>query len=1531
MDSEAVLRGSESNSAIDKQQSNVRIVGIGASAGGLEVLRELMESLPHSNSLSYIIAQHVSPTHVSVLMNLLAPLTCLTVQDLVDKQLPEPGIVYITPPNSDVVLEKGRLRLTKPKQPIGPKPSVNHFFHSLADELEEQAIGIILSGTGSDGASGMRAIKAVGGITIVQEPDTAKYDGMPKAAILTGSVDLILSPNEIGAALARLMDQPRDLSIALSGDRESDEYTQVGNLVRSNTAFKLSEYKQGTVRRRIARRMNILGIGTISEYIEHLKSHKDESLLLMRDTFISVTAFFRDQEAFFALERVIGEIVSNQKDKGVIRCWVPGCASGEEVYSIAMLFEEAMRGEKNTAMQYMIFASDLDDDAVERARAALYPISELETVPKALRDLYTEVVGDHCRILKSIRSRVVFARQNVIDDPPFARLDLISCRNLMIYLNQPVQKRVMEIFHYALNPGGYLFLGKSEGADMHRDLFKAVDSRARIYQRQKGVAHYALPVTQGVPRAQSGSVEYSKNATTSTDLISMRTLEELTERYAPPSLVVNDEDSVVHFQGNLKPYLNFPKGSADMYLFDLLDASVRAELRALVYRCRRDIQSVEGASWTVEIGGKSHVVTPRISPLEPGQRSLLLVSFLTIPLEEGKKIERVVEATERESLIISELEQELANTRTHLNIVVEELETSNEELQSLNEELQSANEEMQSTNEELQTSNEELQSTNEELLTVNEELQVKTAELESTASDLINVKQSLAFPLIVVDKQLRITQVNDACSAIVALDSPLEGCSLNSVQWLVDVPGLSGDVRRVMQEGSQFRGVCIEGETVYQLHIMPYRPIRGELSGAVLLFDDITAQHLAETALRESNERYDLAVQGTNDGIWDWKIPSNQFYMAPHFKEILGHRDDEIESSFQAWESRLHPDDKARTLTALAAHLKDGIPYEVEYRLRHKSGDYLWIRMRGEVIRDRHGDPLRMAGSITDITARRAAEDELRLAASVFSNTLDGILITTPDGKILKVNKAFERMLGYSTDEIIGQHTRILRSGRHGDDFYRTMWKEIAEHGIWQGEIWDRHKDGHMVPVWLSISTLYDNDGKVERYIALMYDISEQKESQKHINYLAHFDALTGLPNRFLFTDRLGHALAQVKRQQRKLALFFIDLDNFKHINDTRGHPMGDELLSQVAKRLTAITRESDTVARLSGDEFTLLIEDTIDDANVRMTAQKILKILSEPFDLTDGQAFVTASIGIAIFPEDGDSIDSLLKHADLAMYRSKEVGRNHFNFYTQEMSDRVQERMTLHNSLRQALDQKALELHYQPIMNVGMGTCVGAEALIRWQHSDMGWVSPTKFIPVAEESDLIHSLGEWVLQTACLQMNGWLKAGMELGSLAVNVSGKQIVIGDFVNIARRVLEETGCPSERIVLELTESFIMRESEGAIKALNQLRALGFGIAIDDFGTGYSSLSYLKRLPVTKLKLDQSFVQDIPGDPNDAAIARAILGLGDILGLEVVAEGVESKEQHKFLLSEGCAQSQGFLYSRPLTSPTFANFIPNGNQF
>ncbi|WP_177170253.1 EAL domain-containing protein [Nitrosomonas marina] len=1526
------MRSKDLNRANTNSSSNnnVRLVGIGASAGGLEALRDLMESLPESNCLSYVIAQHVSPTHVSMLINLLSPLTHLTVQDLKDQQLPEPKNVYITPPNNDVILDKGLFRLVKPQHSIGPKPSVNRFFFSLADELKEHAIGIILSGTGSDGASGIKAIKEAGGITIAQNPETAKYDGMPKAALHTGSVDLTLTSSDIGKVLPRLLDHPTDFTELLTTtEHKTDEYGQIYNLVRNYTAFKLDAYKSATIQRRIARRMSILGIHSLSDYAKYLRANKEEAHLLIRDTFISVTYFFRDKEAFAALELIIDKIVNSQANHNIIRCWIPGCASGEEVYSIAMLFEESILKQQRADLQYMIFASDLDDAAVERARVALYPISELETVPKPLLDAYTEKAGDHRRILKSIRNRIVFTRQNVIEDPPFGRMDLISCRNLLIYLTPEAQKKVLQVFHYALNKDGYLFLGKSENLDLHKDLFQTVNGKAHIYMPSGGAVHYSLPISQEVPTV---SVEKNKsliNVATSTDYITMRTLEELAQCYAPPSLVIDESNSIVHFEGNLKSFLNFPKGRAEMYLFDMIPSSLRTELRALVYRCRRKSEPAEGSIRTVEIYDKPYPVKLVVRPLEHGKESLLLVSFITINEQQNEKpnpgTETLAEA-ERDSLIINELEKELTNTRTHLNIVVEELETSNEELQSLNEEMQSANEELQSTNEELQTSNEELQSTNEELLTVNEELQVKTAELEKTSSDLVNVKQSLDFPLIVVDRQLRITQTNNACSEVAALDSVMENSSLNSVQWLIEIPGLYNQVHKVIRENARFENKITHPETdkVFELYVMPYCDSQNEIAGAILLFNNISAQHTAEAAFHESEVKFSQAMQHAPIGICLQSTEGQFMDVNPALCEILGYPREELLR--RDVYSVTHSDDLQATLSYVDEMLSGKIDsHYLEKRFIHKKGNIIWTTLHKATIKDYAGAPKYFIALIQDISERKKYEEELRLAANVFSNALDGIIITDDKAIIIKVNKAFENILGYKSEDVVGQHTRILRSHRHDDDFYRAMWQKIHKEGFWHGEIWDRHKDGHIVPVWLSISALKDPAGKTDHYIAVMYDISEQKHYHERINHLAHYDALTQLPNRALFTERLKHALAQAKRSQTKLALLFIDLDHFKQINDTHGHHIGDELLCKVADKLTSIMRATDTVSRLSGDEFTVLIEDNVNEDKARMVAEKILKAMESPFELHSGAIYISASIGITLYPDDGDDIESLLKQADLAMYRSKEAGRNHFHFYTHEMSKRVQERMRLSTDLRETLQKNQLQLYYQPIIDFGSGDYVGAEALLRWKHVDLDWIPPDKFVSVAEDNDLIFTLGEWVLQQAFQQMNAWTEANLNPGILSVNVSGKQLVSNNFLATIDKALSTTKCSPETVTLEITESVIMKESDGASSTLNRLRDLGFGIAIDDFGTGYSSLSYLKRLPVTKLKLDKSFVQDLPDDTNDVAIARAILSMGKSLGLEVIAEGVESSEQHDFLQMEKCKFGQGYYYAKPMPAEKFKKHL------
>lgn len=722
---------------------------------------------------------------------------------------------------------------------------------------------------------------------------------------------------------------------------------------------------------------------------------------------------------------------------------------------------------------------------------------------------------------------------------------------------------------------------------------------------------------------------------------------------------------------------------------------------------------------------------------------------------------------------------------------------------------------------------------------------------------------------------------------------------------------------RLRRKSGDYVWIQARGQVVRNEKNEPMR-----MAGAIT---DVSKRKQAEMALRESEEKFHQAMLHAPIGK-ALVAPDGRFLeVNPALCDIVGYAPEELLA--RGYQSITHPDDLALGLEQVRRLQAGEIDsFRQEKRYLRKDGLAVWVQLNVSAVRDDESGAVRyQIAQMQDISQRKAADDEIRLAASVFSNTLDGIFITSPDGTILKANRAFERITGYRADEAVGQNVRLLHSDHHDADFYRQMWQAITEKGVWQGEIWDRHKDGRVIPVWLSISSLYDETGALDRHIAIMYDISEQKLAQERINHLAHYDALTGLPNRMLFSDRFSHALAQAKRQEQLLALLFIDLDNFKHVNDSRGHPVGDELLCQVAERLKGTTRQGDTLARLSGDEFTLLIEDAANISAVQTTAQKILKMLSEPFDLIDGQAFPSASIGIAVFPDDGRDIDTLIKNADLAMYRSKEGGRNRYHFFTQEMSDLAEERMVLHSALRHALDHQALELHYQPIMNVSARQCVGAEALLRWKHAERGWIPPGKFIAVAEENNLIHLLGEWVLDAACRQIKAWRDSGLPIQSLAVNVSGKQVAKRDFLGVVQRVLDESGCPPEDVVLELTESFIMRESEGAVTTLNRLRAMGFGIAIDDFGTGYSCLSYLKRLPVTKLKLDQSFVRDIPDDLNGVAIARAILSLGNTLGLEVVAEGVETEQQHAFLLAEGCALSQGYLYKRPIPPAAFADFF------
>ncbi len=544
---------------------------------------------------------------------------------------------------------------------------------------------------------------------------------------------------------------------------------------------------------------------------------------------------------------------------------------------------------------------------------------------------------------------------------------------------------------------------------------------------------------------------------------------------------------------------------------------------------------------------------------------------------------------------------------------------------------------------------------------------------------------------------------------------------------------------------------------------------------------------------------------------------------------------------------------------------------------------------------------------------REEDQQRLRLAAAVFDSTLEGVLVTDANGVIVHVNRAFMEITGYQRDEVLGGQPSMFKSGRHGPDFYERMYKTMHGAGQWSGEIWNRRKNGEIYPQWQSIRTIKDNNGRITHYVAVFSDLTSVKHSELELAHLAHYDALTGLPNRLLFTDRTEQALTRARRNKRGCALLLIDLDHFKHINDSLGHNVGDQLLRSMVERLQMVLDAGVTLARLGGDEFAVLLENGQLAAEL---AQRILDGMHEPFVLEGQTLFINASIGIGLFPNDAADAEQLLRNADAALFKAKSQGRESYALYNEELTAHARQRVELASELRRAIDQNELRVFYQPIHDLQTQRIQGVEALVRWQHPERGMVSPGEFIPVAEQSGLIIDIDRWVLMHACRQMRQWLIEDVKISFVAVNVSSRLFSAGDLDRRVAHVLNDTGLDPAYLELEVTESAVMKDPDQAIEQLHRLRELGLKLSIDDFGTGYSSLLRLKRMPVQKLKIDQGFVAGLPGDEDDIAIVRAIIALARSMGLRVLAEGIEQAEQANFLLENHCDLGQGYWFARPM---------------
>jgi len=686
---------------------------------------------------------------------------------------------------------------------------------------------------------------------------------------------------------------------------------------------------------------------------------------------------------------------------------------------------------------------------------------------------------------------------------------------------------------------------------------------------------------------------------------------------------------------------------------------------------------------------------------------------------------------------------------------------------------------------------------------------------------------------------------------------------------------------------------------------------------------------LAAEVLRRQQEQLREAQRLAKVGSWELDLLSGQLAWSDELYQIFEVDPTIQQGNYELFIAAVHPDDREAVDRAYRASVSQKTPYQVEHRLLFPDGRIKYILESGETTHADDGTPLRSLGTAQDITGLRQMEAQMQLLASAFEHSGEAILISDSDNRIITVNPAFTELTGYTLADVQGKNPRLLSAGRNTETEYAAMWQALHERGFWQGEVWDRRKDGGVYPKWLSISVIPDDEGSVRYYIAHFTDISTERAVEARLHHIAHHDMLTGLVNRLSLKGRLEQALAAAEREGGRVALLFIDLDRFKVVNDTLGHHVGDELLIEVARRLQDAVRGSDVVARLGGDEFVIMLTGIEHTSVVASVAEKLVLSIDEPYVIEGHDLYTSPSIGIAIYPTDGGDGETLMKNADAAMYHAKAAGRNNFQFFDAKMNDAALERLKIEHSLRLALTRDEFCLHFQPIIDMASGRVVEVEALVRWQHPQMGLLPPAKFIGIAEETGLIQPLGEWVFWAACRQLADFQSAGITGVKMGINISALQMRNGNLPILARGAIEALGLVASSLVFEITESVAMQRPDETVRILDLLHDMGVEIAIDDFGTGYSSLSYLRMFPISHLKLDRSFVEEIGHGPGNAVICDATISLAHSLGLKLVAEGIETVEQYDYLQGRGCDQAQGYLFSRPLPADEVLAFIRQRN--
>ena len=1441
----------------------------------------------------------MSPDHKSMLADILGRNTRLPVLHMEDGQVPQVGHIYVVPPNFNASIEAETFKLSPAAPNSYPKPSINRFFKSLAENIGARAIGVVLSGTGSDGSEGLAHIQAEHGTTIVQQPSDAKYDGMPQAAIDNKVDDYVAESHHIGRLI-------RDLYYLYSDAKGIDNVglNAILNILKKSVDIDFSEYKKATLERRIRRRMFALGKKSPNDYVDILRNNDDEVSLLTNELLITVTSFFRDPQVFENIGQYLDELLDTRNDDGEFRIWVAGCATGEEAYTYAMVLNQRLE-ERGERLPVHIFATDIDSKALEVGRRAIYSAAAIERIPKHYRERYFKEVSNGYEVSKRVRDQVVFARHNLIDNPPFLRIDLLSCRNTLIYFTAELQRKVFQRFAFSLKPKGLLVLGGSESHANGENFFEVADKSLRLYKRKQHIARIA-PITS------KPKTDLIRNLKRDEAQI---VLNKLSQRYELTLALCDHNFEVIHTAGDVGRFFHIGRGSISRGLADLTQDSLRAEILVLISRYRKE-QNGE-PKLISRLNGERYALTLMDCEYGDANLPLLLIEPLRVAAENGSDASSETDNSDS-GIELPILRESLEQTQAQMQALLHEVSSSHEEMLSLQEEAEAANEELQATNEELEAANEELQATNEELMSLNEELNVKSTEVENLNTQFLHLYQSLDFPIIVCDKNLRLQRFNLPAEREFELRNGMLGQRFSDLTQLDHYQALHEHIAGVLRSGKSAELQLNMQNKIVRVSIVPHLDAAGQVDILVLVFFDITEIVRTQHELQNSQAQLNSIMARTNTLFTVKDLSGHYTYANQKFLELMPGIPQQLKEVIGQTDFELFPHQVAQHIwehDLEAMRTREPLHSEVQIPLAKTSPpQFLTLAISHRLLLNESGKVVAILNEATDVSAIRKAEQLTKLHASIYSEISEAILVADRSGAIEAANSAASKLFNCSQQQLLGQHLERLLAEKlslaQGQEF--APMAEVLKVKHWAGEA-ELTGDNESREIWLSLSLTKVADDQT-KIICLLTDIQQLKKAQQEISYLASHDSLTGLANRTRLKEALTEMIRQASMSKRKVAVMLFDLDYFKRINDASGHHVGDLLLQRVTE--TALNALDDKVmlARLGGDEFVAVLSET-NMSEVQRNAEALRQALDRSFILDGRESFISASIGVAFYPDDGDTSEVLLKSADTAMYRAKESGRNQVAMFKAQFGELLAQKIHNEQLLLKALEQDQINIKIQAQVDATNVERIPAAEVLLYVETAQG-ISNGELIETAEMSNLIVRLDERVLEKSIACLKRWRKHPQlaEL-TLSVNISSHTLNSRQFADKVVTMLREARVPSRVLRLEIIESTLLESSAIVLGNIQKLLANGISFSIDDFGTGYSSLQYLARLSLEELKIDQSFVQGIGQDAINERIIESIVSLAESLELEIVAEGVETQAQVEFLHKAGVTLLQGFLFARP----------------